>query len=83
MEIPVIDIADLMAAPESAAREWVAGEILRACTGTGFFYLTGHGVGADLIEQRTAGSTPARRRRSWRSSRTAGTAATRRWRPRP
>ena len=51
MEIPVIDIADLMAAPESAARERVAGEILRACTGTGFFYLTGHGVGADLIEQ--------------------------------
>ncbi len=51
MEIPVIDIADLMAAPDSGARERVAGEILRACTGTGFFYLTGHGVGGDLIEE--------------------------------
>lgn len=47
--IPVIDVADLVA--DAAAAPRVAEEIRAACTSTGFFYLSGHGVPADLVEE--------------------------------
>jgi isopenicillin N synthase-like dioxygenase len=47
--IPVIDVSGLRrSASERAA---VAREMRRACTDTGFFYITGHGVPAALIDK--------------------------------
>ncbi|EGP54270.1 isopenicillin N synthase (plasmid) [Agrobacterium tumefaciens F2] len=43
--IPVIDISDLTRAGKKKA----AGEIHRACRETGFFYVSQHGVAAELI----------------------------------
>ena len=45
--IPVIDISGLYGAP--GGRENVAAVIGAACRGTGFFYVVGHPVPADLI----------------------------------
>jgi isopenicillin N synthase-like dioxygenase len=47
--IPVIDVAPL-ASPDEADRRRVAAEIGRACRGIGFFYVAGHGIGADVLE---------------------------------
>lgn len=51
IEIPIIDIADFRASDDRAVAEALAGRIHAACTGTGFFYLTGHGVPQDMIEE--------------------------------
>lgn len=56
-DIPVIDIAALGRAPAGAGLEAIAEEVRAACLGTGFFYLTGHGVADDL----TAGMFAANR----------------------
>lgn len=44
--LPVIDLADI----EAGAMQRVAAEIRAACTGPGFFYVTGHGVPPPVIE---------------------------------
>ncbi len=46
--LPVIDMSALFGT-DPAARAAVAGEIAPACEAHGFFYLTGHGVGADVL----------------------------------
>jgi len=48
-ELPVIDVGDLVHA--SAARGDVARRIGEACRAHGFFYVTGHGVAAELMVQ--------------------------------
>ena len=45
--LPVIDVAPLLAGSAGAAA--VAAEIARACRDLGFFYIAGHGVGADTL----------------------------------
>jgi len=50
-EIPIIDIGDLINEPGQKSFERVAAEIYSACTSTGFFYITNHGVQRELIEQ--------------------------------
>ncbi|MFT5445977.1 MAG: isopenicillin N synthase-like dioxygenase [Gammaproteobacteria bacterium] len=52
-EIPIIDFGPFFAAPdnESDARHSLAAEVRGACERVGFFYLAGHGVAQDLIEQ--------------------------------
>jgi len=47
--IPVIDVTGL--GGSSAKKATVAGEIRAACTGSGFFYITGHGIPPTLFEQ--------------------------------
>lgn len=47
--LPVIDIAPLLTAGAPAARDAVARAIEAACRDTGFFYVAGHGVGADVV----------------------------------
>lgn len=44
--LPVIDIAPLFGKSDAAR---VPKEIEAACRDTGFFYITGHGVGADVV----------------------------------
>jgi len=48
-EIPVVDIAGLDADAPDRAIEAIAAQIRAACLGTGFFYLSGHGIAEDLI----------------------------------
>lgn len=48
--LPVIDIAPLFDPADAAGREHVAREIERACRASGFFYITGHRIPANLIE---------------------------------
>ncbi|WP_108661111.1 isopenicillin N synthase family dioxygenase [Acuticoccus kandeliae] len=48
-EIPIIDVAAMLAG-EEAAEARVADQILAACTSTGFFYLAGHGVDQAMID---------------------------------
>ncbi len=45
--LPVIDIAPLL--ERGRRRDGVAREIERACRDTGFFYIAGHGVDADVV----------------------------------
>lgn len=45
--IPVIDVGPLLAGGDDGGRA-VAAAIGRACRGIGFFYVTGHGIDADL-----------------------------------
>ena len=47
--LPIIDMAPLFGADDAAGRARVAGEIARACGAHGFFYLTGHGIGAEVL----------------------------------
>lgn len=47
--IPVIDLKPLLSGGE-AGRKVVADQIGEACRGIGFFYITGHGVPAELRE---------------------------------
>ncbi len=50
MSLPVIDIAPLFGTDE-AQRRAVARRLGRACEEVGFFYVSGHGIRADLIER--------------------------------
>ena len=50
--LPVIDVAPLAGGP-TAARALVAGQIQAACRERGFFYVTGHGVPAELLGELT------------------------------
>src|SRR5690349_8315800 len=67
--LPVVDVSSLVGSdfvgsgfvgsgrPESGPEvDAVAREIERACQETGFFYVTGHGVPADLIARLDAAS---------------------------
>ncbi len=54
-EIPIIDIARLRHG-DLRARQAVAHEIARACREVGFFYITGHGVSQNLIDDAFAQS---------------------------
>jgi isopenicillin N synthase-like dioxygenase len=47
--VPVIDIGALISGGPQAARDAVAGQIQAACRDRGFFYVTGHGVRAELL----------------------------------
>ncbi|MEO8115929.1 MAG: 2-oxoglutarate and iron-dependent oxygenase domain-containing protein, partial [Phenylobacterium sp.] len=47
--LPVIDMAALFKADDRARTE-VAGEIARACEAHGFFYLVGHGISTDVLD---------------------------------
>jgi isopenicillin N synthase-like dioxygenase len=49
--LPVIDIGPLTGTAPAAARTAVAEQIQAACRERGFFYLTGHGVPAGLLDQ--------------------------------
>lgn len=48
--LPVIDMRPLFDRSDAAGRARVAAEIAAACEAHGFFYLTGHGVGADVLD---------------------------------
>src|SRR3954453_22418555 len=48
-EIPVVDVAPLV--ERRAGRHAVAAEIGAACRESGFFYVVGHGVDADLQDR--------------------------------
>ncbi len=47
--IPVIDIAALLSEPRQV--EGIAELVRDACLGTGFFYVSGHGISEDLIAE--------------------------------
>jgi isopenicillin N synthase-like dioxygenase len=47
--VPVIDVSVLVSGGPQAARDAVAGQIQAACRDRGFFYVTGHGVRAELL----------------------------------
>src|SRR4029077_15963709 len=49
--LPVIDVAPLAGGTGTAAAGTVAGQIQAACRDRGFFYVTGHGVPAGLLDQ--------------------------------
>ena len=49
--LPVIDVSPLVGRSPAAARAGVAGQIQAACRERGFFYVTGHGVPAGLLDQ--------------------------------
>ena len=47
--LPVIDMAPLADRGDGAARAGVARAIRAACRESGFFYVTGHGVGGEVL----------------------------------
>ncbi|MFP2959052.1 2-oxoglutarate and iron-dependent oxygenase domain-containing protein [Myxococcus sp. 1LA] len=47
--LPVIDMASLFDTTRVTERARVAREIEQACRDSGFFYVTGHGVSADVL----------------------------------
>jgi isopenicillin N synthase-like dioxygenase len=49
--LPVIDVGPLTGRGPAAARADVAGQIQAACRERGFFYVTGHGVPAGLLDE--------------------------------
>src|SRR3984957_15323655 len=49
--LPVIDVSPLVAGARGAARAMVAEQIQVACRERGFFYVTGHGVPAGLLDE--------------------------------
>ena len=49
--LPVVDVGPLIGPASAAARAGVAGQIQAACRERGFFYVTGHGVPAGLLEE--------------------------------
>jgi isopenicillin N synthase-like dioxygenase len=56
--LPVIDVGPLAGGePAGPVAAEVAEQIQAACRERGFFYVTGHGVPADLLDQLTAAST--------------------------
>ncbi len=48
--LPVIDMAPLFRRDDAAGRSQVAKEIEAACRASGFFYVTGHGVGDAVLQ---------------------------------
>ncbi|HUK07522.1 MAG TPA: 2-oxoglutarate and iron-dependent oxygenase domain-containing protein [Stellaceae bacterium] len=52
-EIPIVDFAGVRA-HDPAAMRMAAQEAHRACTGVGFFYISGHGVPGRVIERAAA-----------------------------
>jgi len=54
--LPVIDMAPLFDPADCAGRSVAAAEIARACRAHGFFYVVGHGVGAEVLESLEAES---------------------------
>jgi isopenicillin N synthase-like dioxygenase len=54
--LPVIDVAPLLDGAVSGAAGGVAEQIQAACRERGFFYVTGHGVPAELLDQLAAAS---------------------------
>jgi isopenicillin N synthase-like dioxygenase len=50
-ELPVIDVGPLVGGSAAAARAVVAEQIQLACRDRGFFYVTGHGVPAGLLDE--------------------------------
>jgi isopenicillin N synthase-like dioxygenase len=56
--LPVIDVGPLLGPDpgSAAARSAVASQIQAACRERGFFYVTGHGVPADLLDQLASAS---------------------------
>ena len=54
--VPVIDVGPLIGPAPASARAGVAGQIQAACRERGFFYVTGHGVPAGLLDQLAAAS---------------------------
>jgi isopenicillin N synthase-like dioxygenase len=49
--LPVVDVGPLVGGAPAAARAAVAEQIQAACRACGFFYLTGHGVPAGLLDE--------------------------------
>jgi isopenicillin N synthase-like dioxygenase len=54
--LPVVDVAPLADGAPAEARIAVAEQIQAACRESGFFYVTGHGVPPELLEQLAAAS---------------------------
>ena len=54
--LPVIDVGPLTGGAPAAAGAAVAKQIQAACRERGFFYVTGHSVPAELLDQLTAAS---------------------------
>jgi isopenicillin N synthase-like dioxygenase len=54
--LPVIDVASLIDGTSTPAMSAVADRIQAACRDRGFFYVTGHGVPATLVDQLTGAS---------------------------
>src|ERR1700733_10981413 len=55
--LPVIDVSPLAGDAPATARAAVARQIQAACRERGFFYVTGHGVPADLLSQLAAAAS--------------------------
>lgn len=53
--LPIIDISGLTSA-DAGDRMAVAGALAAACADKGFFYISGHGIPADMIEEAFAAS---------------------------
>jgi isopenicillin N synthase-like dioxygenase len=49
--LPVIDVSALLDTGSPEAERLVAAQIERACRDTGFFYVTGHGVPAGVLDR--------------------------------
>jgi isopenicillin N synthase-like dioxygenase len=49
--LPVIDVAPLVTDPGGSRAQAVAEQIQAACRDRGFFYVTGHGVPAELLDE--------------------------------
>jgi isopenicillin N synthase-like dioxygenase len=56
LALPVIDVAPLTGGGTGTATGTVAEQIQAACRDRGFFYVTGHGVPADLLAELSAAS---------------------------
>lgn len=54
--LPVIEMSALFDRGDAAGRARVAREIARACEAHGFFYLTGHGIGLEVLRELEAQS---------------------------
>ena len=54
--LPVVDVAPLAGGTPGTAKEAAALQIQAACRERGFFYVTGHGVPAGLVDQLAAAS---------------------------
>jgi isopenicillin N synthase-like dioxygenase len=54
--LPIIDVGPLLGPGSAAAQAAVAGRIQAACRERGFFYVTGHGVPEDLLDQLASAS---------------------------
>lgn len=50
-DIPIIDLQEYFANPEEKELNRIAEQLLSASTDVGFFYIMGHGISSDLIDQ--------------------------------